>query len=185
MVAFSDLTKNIWFERKTKTFFSVFESFLKLNRGVLFQYCQRRLLRYPSTSSTASLNWFWSQDEKYFLWNKKRGNYSCFGLFSQTKQGGVLFWWQTDRQTDQVDFFFWFWIRPGLRPEKIFLRTVLGNKKLFKYCKNALGYDGLFFFSRKFSCTFLKGGSLKRISEIHAMLVINFFCFGGFRRCDN
>ena len=39
---------------------------------------------------------------------------------------------------------------------KIFLRILLGKKRLFKYCKNALGCNGLFLFSRKFSSTFLE-----------------------------
>ena len=54
--------------------------------------------------------WFWIRSglrlEKYFLWNKKRGNYSCFGLFSQTKQERVLFWWQTSKQTNRPSWFF-------------------------------------------------------------------------------
>ena len=85
--------------------------------------CQRRLLKHHSTYSATSFNCSidscWFKTKNIFFETKHEKTFHVLDSFLKLNRGGTFLMTnkQTDRQTDQVDFFFWFWIRPSLRPE--------------------------------------------------------------------
>ena len=104
--------------------------------------CQRRLLKhhptYSATSFNCSIDSCWFKTKNIFFETKHEKTFHVLDSFLKLNRGGTFLMTnkQTDRQTDQVDFFFWFWIRPGLRPEQIYYHFFLDLKHHMEYILN-------------------------------------------------